>query len=283
MKIAYLVSAYKLPDQLVRLVGRLREGDAHVVVHVDRKTPQRVFDEMTNGTRDLGGVDFVERHPSHWGGFGHVRATLKCLDRLYADGVQFDYAVLLTGQDYPIRSAAAIERALTGANGRSYMSYWPLPHASWKGRGGLDRVERWHLVGRRHLHLALPARRRIPGGLTPWGGSPYWCLAHDAADYVHRFVGANPDFVSFFQHVWIPDEIFFQTILLNSPLRDDVVNDNLRYIDWSRLPAPAILGADDYEAIVGSTALFARKFDPTLDAAVLDMLDRHADALDHGP
>jgi hypothetical protein len=281
VRIAYLVSAYKLPTQLVRLVHRLHHGDAHVVVHVDRQTPRRVYAEMTSGTRELGGVEFVERHPCHWGGFGHVRATLKCLDRLYEDGIPFDYAILLTGQDYPIRSTEAIERFLADAGDRSYISYWSLPHAPWRG-GGVDRIARWHLVWRRRLHLALPAHRRIPGRLTPWGGSPYWCFARDVADYVHDFVHGDSGFVSFFEHVWIPDELFFQTILVNSPFRDQLVNDNLRYIDWTRLPAPAILRADDFDDIVRSNALFARKFDATVDSSILDMLDRRADAMDDG-
>lgn len=275
MNVAYIVSAYKLPDQLVRLLRRLRTGNSHVVVHVDRKTDDRVYDEMTRGVSELGCVDFVPRHACHWGGFGHVRATLKGIDRLYADEINFDYAVLLTGQDYPIRPAREIERYLEDAGGTSFMNHWTVPHAAWSGRGGLDRLERWHLVSHRHLHLAVPVSRSVPAGLTPFGGGPYWCLSRAVVDDVRAFVQAHPEVVSFFEHVWIPDELFFQTIVLNSPLRDTVVNDNLRYIDWSRDPAPAILRRDDLDSIVSSGKLFARKFDTTVDSVILDLLDGH--------
>ena len=278
MRIAYLVSAYKLPEQLVRLLRRLHTDRSHFVVHVDRKTDRRVYDEMVGGARELGCVDFVSRHVCHWGGFGHVRATIKGIDHLDAEGIPFDYAVLLTGQDYPIRAPGEIERYLENANGRSFIGYWPVPHAGWSGRGGQDRLERWHLVWRRHLHLTAPlVRRRVPGGLTPWGGSPYWCLSRQVVDHVRSLLSASPELVRFFEHVWIPDELFFQTIVLNSPLRDSVVNDNLRYIDWSRSPAPAILGRLDLDEITSSGKLFARKFDTEVDAGILDLLDRRID------
>lgn len=282
MTVGYVVSAYKLPGQLDRLVRRLRTESSHFVVHVDRKTDDRVYDEMVARTRDLGSVDFVDRHVCHWGGFGHVRATLKGIERLYAEDIDFDYVVLLTGQDYPLRPAREIERYLAMAEGRSFMSYWPLPRAAWSGRGGLDRVERWHFVWKRPLHVRVPfIRRRLPRDLTPWGGAPYWCLGREVVDDIWLLTQEDPQLVRFFEHVWIPDEIFFPTLVLNGTLRGMVVNDDLRYVDWSRPTAPAILGAEDLDVLMSSGKLFARKFDVTVDAQILDLIDQRVDELEH--
>jgi hypothetical protein len=89
------------------------------------------------------------------------------------------------------------------------------------------------------------------------------------------FARANPRFVRFFEHVLHPDEIFFHTILMNSPLRETIVDDHLRYIDWSRDPGPATLGVSDLDELVRSSRLFARKFDVTVDETILDLLDEH--------
>jgi hypothetical protein len=275
-RVAYVVSAYKLPDQLERLLRRLAGAGVTFTVHVDRKTPRRDYEEMVARTRDLD-VQFLPRHICHWGGWGHVRASLKGIDRLYDDQVPFDYLALLTGQDYPLSSPAAIAAALGAAEGRSFMSSWPLPRPQWGARGGLDRYEDWHLITYRRAHLALPLRRYPPLGLIPYGGSPYWCLSRPLVDYVHGFVHENPAFVRFFEHVFIPDELFFQTIVINSGLAQTVENDNLRYVDWSRTPAPAILTRADLEAIVSSGKLFARKFDQRVDAEILDLLDARID------
>lgn len=276
MRIAYVVSAYKLPAQLERLLRRLRAPGTTFCVHVDRKTRAGVYAEMRARTADLD-VVFLPRHVCHWGGFGHVRATLKGLDHLYRHEVPFDYVVLLTGQDYPLVSPAHVGRTLAEAGGRSFMTHWPLPHATWDDRGGLGRVEDWHLVTYRRAHVALPLRRHLPLGLAPFGGAPYWCLSRAAVDFVQGFVQENAAVVRFFEHVYIPDELFFQTILMNSPLRDTVEDENLRYIDWSREPAPAVLTRHDLDPAFASGKLFARKFDETVDPLVLDLIDGRVD------
>jgi Core-2/I-Branching enzyme len=275
-RIAYIISAYKLPDQLVRLVRRLDAPGTTFVVHVDRKTPRAVYEEMVAGTRGVD-ITFVPRHVSHWGGWGHVRATLKGIEQLYRGDTEFDYAVLLTGQDYPLRSPAAIAAALGASGGRSFMSWWPLPFEPWGSRGGLERFEDWHVITYGRRHLALPLRRKLPQGLSPFGGGAYWCFARPLVDYVHGFVARNPDYVRFFRHVLIPDELFFQTLIMNSALRDTVVDDNLRYVDWFKEPGPAVLTVDDLDSMLASGKFFARKFDTTVDAAVLDRLDELAD------
>jgi Core-2/I-Branching enzyme len=276
MRIAYIVSAYKLPAQLERLVRRLDAPDVFFAIHVDRKTRRAIYDEMIERTRDLD-VTFLPRHVSHWGSFGHVRATLKGIDHVVGEGRPFDYAILLTGQDYPLRSGEEIAAFFERAEGRSFMNHWPLPFRPWGDRGGLERIEDWHVITYRRLHLALPLRRRLPLGLRPWGGGAYWCLGRDVVEYVHEFVHAHPEYVRFFKHVLVPDELFFQTIVMNSPLDDRVENENLRYLDWSREPAPAILDQRDLPALLSSPKLFARKFDERIDSSILDRLDAHID------
>jgi hypothetical protein len=277
MRIAYMISAYKLPEQLVRLVRRLSTPAATVVVHVDRKTPDATYSAMSEPFAGALDVHFLQRHRCYWGGFGHVQATLSGIEHLYRSQSPFDYLVLLTGQDYPLRPPGEIAATLDAAGGSSFMSWWQLPHRSWSGRGGLDRFERLHLVGPPPLRLSLPVRRRPPQELTVFGGSPYWCLARSHVDYVRRLVERRPDVVRFFRRAFIPDELFFQTVLVSSPHAGSIVNDNLRYIDWSSTPAPKILTMQDIFAMRASGKLFARKFDTSVDAEVLDRLDEHID------
>jgi hypothetical protein len=276
MRLAYIVSAYKRPDQLGRLVRRLAPAAA-VLVHVDAKTSSRVYSAMVAATRDVPSVTFLPRHVCRWGSFGHVRASLKGIADLVENKTEYDYAILLTGQDYPLTSSNELARFFARAGGRSFMSHWPLPFAAWSGRGGLDRIESWHAVGPAGLHVRIPLRRRPPAGLRPSGGSPYWCLARPLVEYLHRLVRERPEIVRFFAHAYIPDELFFQTILASSPHAESITNDNLRYIDWSVEPGPKLLTVDDLPAILDSGKLFARKFDTQVDATILDALDASLD------
>jgi hypothetical protein len=74
----------------------------------------------------------------------------------------------------------------------------------------------------------------------------------------------------------VPDEIFFRTTVLNSPFHTRAVNDNLQYIDWrdSGGGSPAVLRKSDFETLVASPNVFARKLDMRVDAEVLDLIDR---------
>jgi Core-2/I-Branching enzyme len=274
LRYAYIISAYKNLEQVARLVCRLHSDRASFLVHVDRKTDDRAYQALVESLRRFPSVSFLTRHSCHWGGFGHVRATLKGIDELIRRGTSFDYVILLTGQDYPIKPNEHIERFFEEQAPRSFMGFAPLPSDSWSPRGGLERIENWHLRLYGH-HLRLPIRRRFPSGLRPYGGGAYWCLWRECIEYVAEFVARRPDVLSFFRHVDIPDEVFFQTILLNSDLRDTIVNDNLRYIDWTRGRWPAILNVRDFEALSASPKLFARKFDVNQDEPILDLIDRH--------
>jgi hypothetical protein len=297
MRIAYIISAYKLPHLLVRLVQRLAAPGTCIYIHVDARTHHAIYRTMEEPLRDVTGVHFLPRHPCHWGDFGHVAATLKGLRALVASGQPFDYVALLTGQDYPLRPHPQILATLDDANGRVFMDWMPIPNEKWTD-GGTDRIEHWHFrVGGRLLPFpgapfrygllnrawSLPARllrprRRFPTGMQPFGGSSYWMMPADCARHVDEFVQTNPRFVRFFRRVLVPDEIFFQTIVMNSRFRRRVAQDDLRYVAWERDGAhPKILTVQDFDALVNSPNLFARKFDPQVDEAVLDRIDATLD------
>jgi hypothetical protein len=277
MRLAYIVPAHQNPSQVERLLRRLASDGATFVVHVDLRAGEEVFDRTRRLTSDLD-VRFVDRHVCFWGGFGFVAAALKGIDALVRGSIPFDYAILLSGQDYPLRSPQGIETFFAQSEGRSYMTHRRLPYSAWDPRGGFDRIEKWHLVSRHALHLRLLWKRRIPGHLTPFGGEAWWNFSRPVAEYVHEFVAGNRRYVRFFEHVLHPSELFFQTIVMNSPHAEHVVDDHLRYIDWGRdLSRPKSLGVDDLERIVTSGKLFARKFDAGVDSAILDRLDEHID------
>jgi hypothetical protein len=279
MHLAYIISAYRYPHQLMRLVRRLHAPGTSFFLHLDKKAGPAIARQVADGLRPLAGVHLLPRHDCYWGDFGHVAATLKGIDALLRTGADFDYAVLLTGQDYPIKSNDHIRRFLAAHRGALFLDHFPLPHDAWQ-HGGLDRIEAWHLrLKGRHVTLGrgqlIPFRRRFPGSFRPFGGSSYWCLPRRAVEYIAAFTRRKPGFVRFFKLVDVPDELFFQTILMNSPLREAVVNDDLRYIDWRDPDAgsPAVLGVADFEALAASPKLFARKFDVTVDGRVLDLID----------
>jgi len=73
----------------------------------------------------------------------------------------------------------------------------------------------------------------------------------------------------------VPEEVFFQTILMHSNFRDDVVKDNLRFTLWQVKNGsfPGILDESDYESIRNSNAVFARKIDSAFSLKLIERID----------
>jgi hypothetical protein len=116
-------------------------------------------------------------------------------------------------------------------------------------------------------------KRTPPTKMKLFGGPGYWCITRNCAKYVHDFVRRNPRFCRFFKYVDIPDEIFFHTIILNSPFAGKVINDDLRCIDISARRGPRIWEKFDLETLTRSNGLIARKFDTAVDTEILDLID----------
>lgn len=274
--LAYVISAYRLPAQLVRLVDLLDEPTTSFVISVDRRTDDTTFAAMYEPLAGRRNVHFLARHSSPYRSFGHVRSTLGGIDHLLASRIEFDHLSVITGQDLPIKSNATIRRRLTDAGGKGFMEHFTLPDARWSG-GGLNRFSSLFIhthdrnvsIGRRRFAGLIP--QGFPFDAAPYGGSGYWTLPRDLVEWIHDFVRRNPAWVRFFRTTDMSDETFFHTILMNSPHADRIVSDDLRLIDWTdRTELPRIWRSTDFDELAASDDLFARKFDESVDAAVID-------------
>lgn len=292
---AYLVLLHKNPSQARRLFKRLAGPGTWFFVHIDNRVEARPFRaalaEFDERSTYVGRVDTA------WGGFGLIKATLDGLRRIVASGVEFDYVHLISGQDYPLCSNAAIDAFFEANRGRSFVSYHRMP-VSGMPHGGMDRITRYHLFhrgrgsARRRYWLQqfenaanavvgnlLGYSRRFPEYLEPYVGSQWWSLAPPAVRYVLAFLEQHTDYLRFHRHTLISDEIVIQSVLGSCTLpeiRDTLVNDNLRYIDWQKpgeSSYPVILRREDFSALMRSGKLWARKFDAEIDSAILDEID----------
>jgi len=303
MTIAYIIFAHKSPDQLARLIHRLNTSGSVFFVHVNKLTDDITYQKMVGAVRNLKNVTFVKRHKITWGRL--LFAVNIVISDIVKKKIEFDYMFLLTGQDYPIKTNDFIEEFLNRNKGKQFIHHFSIPRDpqrdpcegwSWKNEnGGLDRFENWHIrlfdkhyripgAGKanskvksniQHLLLRFVPKRKFVVGFKPFGGSTYWCLTKECAEFMNDFIRDNPRFVNYFKYVGLPDEIFFQTIILNSPFRDSVINDDLRCTDWSAGgPHPRIWRKEDIEVLKDSKGLIARKFDSEVDSEILDLIDR---------
>lgn len=282
---AFIVLAHRQPIQVLRLIDRL--APAPIFLHVDKAARSPVHRYLLAHAGRYPSLRFLPRVHSSWAGWGIVQAALSGLWAAHALGVS--HAAVLTGQDYPLVPAAEIHAFSQRHEGKSFVASWELPSPLWGPDGGMERIRYWHHPIRRR-RFRLPVARSFPPGIRPFGGSAYCMLSRSAIGDLLEFVSRRPDVVRFYRHVWIPDEMFIATALLNCPSREDIIDEHLWFIDWPsggvkhprvllRSDERALLAAAGRQSSVAGSArakLFARKFDVALDSSILDLLDQRA-------
>ncbi len=279
MKLAHFILAHNQPAQLERLIKRLAHPDADIYIHLDKKTPMPEFEYL----QQLPNVFFIQnRVKVYWGSYNIVQATLNGFKEILQSGKAYQFVNLLSGQDYPLMSATNIHNYLNANQGKAFMNYL-LFDPDWTE--ALPRVQEYHLnnlqlKGRymlqKLINKILP-KRSMPNGLIPVGRSQWFTIPLDCVSYILEYWEHNPKLQRFIKLTWAPDEFIFQTILFNSVYKDKMVNNDLRYIDWSGGGvSPKILSMADADTLLASGKLYARKFDINKDAAILDVLDKHA-------
>lgn len=309
-KVAYLILAHQYPNQLARLVKSLDSPASIIFIHLDSKADINVFKSAIDNITLTGKVSFLSnRLQVIRFGFNMIRATLEGLKAIVSTGEEFSHITLLSGQDYPIKNIELFHGFLEGNPQKSLLDNYQLPFKYWNGNGGLDRVHYYHLVFSKfhfifpilsyvqtRLHNKAPVGiwkivhlffklvptlnkkpRKFFPNMLPYGGSQWWTLSTEAVRYILDYLKDNPSFFNYFKYTYIPDETFFQTLLLNCPneeISSNIINRNFRHIVFKQGEgSPKNLTIDDLKELLESDRFFARKFDIEMDSQIMDKLD----------
>lgn len=281
---AILITAYKNYSHLCDLV-KFFNNNFSIYIHVDKKS--LITNEELELLRQYPNVKYTSKaYNINWGGINHLLAILH-LSREALKDRSNKYFHLITGHDYPIKTVSEFSNFYDSNKDKDFMEFFPLPYNPWP-EGGLDRLSRYNLYdcidGRSgwgellikrfsKIQKAIGFKRPFYKGFpTLYGGSTYWSLRRKSLEYIFQYIDTNPKYIKRFKYSFCSEEIFFQTILLNSPLKDNIVNDNLRFIVWEKRNGnfPANLDNSDYQDIINSHALFARKFEYPVSEQLLD-------------
>jgi hypothetical protein len=265
MKIAYLILAHNHPLHLTRLISALETEHADIFLHIDKKSQDMICPPVKNNIMLI-----KNTVPVNWGGFSIVQATLHLLKEATAFG-EYDYFILLSGADYPLKSNADILRFLQHYNGKEFINLYKMPEAN----KTFDRIENFHVEpvsdfassslsrginkGVRRINKLLRSpllKRRYPqqyAHFTLYAGSQWWALSKPCVDYLLQFLTHNPEYTKFYKHTRIPDEMFFHTIIGNSPFKQNVVG-AIMYADW-------VTGSSSHPAVITfeHLSLFSQK------------------------
>jgi len=278
MRIAHLIITYTNPLQTERMIRRMEHPGFDFYIHVDKKmdiTSHLFLAKIPNVYLIQDRVKVV------WAGYNTVEATLRSVKEIFSTGRNYDYVHLMSGQDYPIKTAAHIFEFFVANRGKEFLQF---EHFDDWASESYPRIREYHLTnynfpGRYYfqwfLNKLLPVRKS-PLAMEYYGSSMFWALSSPCLLYIIELMDKNARFRRFMQLTWGSDEFLFQTLVLNSSFKDHALNNNMLFLDRDKgAPHPNVLTSNHLNKLLASDKLFARKFDLAKDFIVMDNIDRH--------
>lgn len=282
---AILIMAHRDFDHLLDIIDWFDE-EFECYIHIDRKfIPSQEVLHLIQSKKTVRYV--TTQYSANWGGREYLKASLHLAEKAL-ENPAVTYLHTISGQDFPVRASSSFKELELSS--KDYMTHFKMPLKQWEG-GGLDRVEYYQLydVFSVKTHRAWITRilrlqqffgfKRSYASSLPglYGGDAWWSLSRKTMDYVLTYIKEKPAFFKRIKHSKLADEFFFQTVIMNSPYAANVVNDHLRYIDWTSgrgdtLANPANLDETDFDKIASSNCLFARKFNFPVSKALKALL-----------
>lgn len=296
MKIAFLISAYKDPCHLLRLIESLPD-ESHFYLHIDRKIDIEPFKEIIRHDN----VFFLDRRINvQWGNCSQVGYQVELFRAAIRQGESYDFLCTLSGMEYPVWSNKQITDYFSEHRGRNilkgicmegqgeaarlYRIYRPFAYKSWENGCWKSRVR----VALRIL-LSLFARKPLTFEADGkwyklYKGSDWFAVTPQLAAFVVETWEQGPGLRNYFKNSFAPSETFVHTVVFNSDFASSCMEVRgyyknlaeltpLAYIDYH--PLIKVLTEDDLPAILASGKMFCRKIRSGISDRLVELLEQN--------
>lgn len=267
MQINYIILTHKSPTQLERLISRLDDEDVKFFVHIDAKANIEPFKYLQKEN-----VVFLnDRVDVIWGDYSIVQATLNAM-QCVVEHSNGGYTILLSGQDYPIKSKTAIKEYLSKNQNFDFIEFtrveerWKryrertvarkINFSSKKGRFAVifsifdinifkpQEVAIYCYNLLKFLYFSpfknygklfsiLFKKTKNPFS-AQYGGSAWWAFRHCTVTKILELIAQRKEFVEYHKVSLLPDEMFFQTLisLIDNPEKQ--IKPTITYANWGK-------------------------------------------------
>lgn len=291
MKHAYLIMAHNDFYILEKLLKLLDSEHNDIYLHIDLKVKEFDFDYYKKILKKAN-LYFVKRTDIRWATFSQINCEYLLLEE--ATKKHYDYYHLLSGVDMPLKNEKEIYKFFQKNNGKEFVHF-----------GNFDNIDD-SFIRRVKLYHLFVSRLRM-GKVNNFIFSKIWWLLNKLEEKLHvnriknidiqfrnganwfsitdnlaHYVINKKDFVyKHFKLTSCADEIFLQTIVYNSDFINKLYNYNnndykqiQRYIDWNR-GEPYTFTKNEFDELINSGMLFARKFSTKKDKEIVDKIYNH--------
>jgi hypothetical protein len=287
---AYLIMAHSNFDYLKKLIKSLDDTRNDIFIHIDIKANFTDFDLLKRAI-SFSSVYFIKQRNVKWAAFSGILCEMDLLKEATNRG-EYDYYHLLSGSDLVIKTQNEIHQFFDHNKGIEFVAFDERQIASHY----LDRIQYYYFFqdvygrNRKNIFLVglyvidkillsiqkfLKINRLKEVDIEFQKGTNWFSITHDFAKYVLQ---QEEWIYRTFQYSLSGDEIFLQTILINSDFRENLCqpkkleeNTNMRLIDWSR-GKPYTWRKEDYDILTNSNMFYARKIDPNVDDEIITLI-----------
>lgn len=298
MKHLVCILAHKNATHLELLITECLKRGYKVLVHIDKKNRANLLSQsqLVKKHTISQSIDVTRAHITI------VKASLLLLNA--ANGIDYDYLHLISGEDFIVKSKDEFETFFTENKGLNFINHNALPildksildreelfskYIVFKDRINTDNYSSWYYengIGLLNTYYFRPGSfgDKLTSFLTPkyqlrkikkrlatrkipekhyYAGSAWFSITKQMAKYLAHETTKSPKFYSYFKNSLFPDETYFHTLALNSPLAHTIINSDLRYIPWDKPVnfGPRPIQISELSDIAKSNGFFARKFD----------------------
>lgn len=290
MKHAYLIMAHNQFYILEILLKLIDDERNDIFLHIDKKVSNFNFNYFKKIVKKSN-LYFTKRYDVRWGDISLTMATINILEEAVKNKQKYKYYHLLSGVDLPLKTQNQIHDFFKNKNNefihfcseenrKKVMDRYVYSHFFIKYLKERNKIYKTFKIIDKIIYLFQKITNIKPNkfnNLEIKVGSNWFSITESFAEYI---IENRKNIFKVYNHTKISDESFLQTLVYNSKFRKNlykkgIENDDymacLRYIDWKR-GNPYVWKIGDYNRLINSEYLFARKFDEKESKNLIDKI-----------
>lgn len=281
MKFAYLIMAHDNMEQLLSLIKLLDWPENDIYLHIDKKSEALNPNDFQLCTQKA--VIYIYRkYKVYWGDLSQIRCQFFLLSE--ASKTYHDYYHLLSGHDLPIKRHKDIIDFFNNNMGKEFVHFeskFPCQKDNCIKyhflQGIINRMNdsllKKFLIKTENYSLCLQKKLHIQRKL--YCGANWFSITHNLA---LELLSVQEQLIKKVKFTISGDECVLQTYLAQNLDSDRFYNTNdndyraiMRAVDWTR-GNPYVWRSSDYEFLLSSPYLYARKFDIRIDPFIIALI-----------
>lgn len=283
-KVAIVITAYKDLLNLQFLLDYF--SDFSVYLHFDTSNLSKSEISNLNILINESKITYYSnKYKIAWGSPNHLFAIIELLTEVSKNEC-IEFIHIISGQDFPIKSKEEIYKFSIDNKEQLYIGY-----DNFLDIDDFDTKQRLYspilfkhsnFKSKKYKLLRFIELYRIIYPRKKWGnyskemiykGLIWSSFSAEFNQYLLK-QALTDNLKKDISNTLIAEEFFLQTIALNSEFKNKVNNDDKRYVLWKEKNGsiPAILDDSDFENIISSNKLFARKIDSKISESLKSKL-----------